>query len=66
MKFFQVNTVKIARFFVMHPIFLLCVIMHHNIVDAPIIQNKCNQLFFVMRLMHYDKLNVCTKFHFNF
>ena len=48
MKFFQVSTVKIARFFVMRPIFLLCVIMHHNIVDAP--------------MLHYDKTNIINYF----
>ena len=55
---------KIARFFVMRPIFLLCVIMRHNIVDAPMshydkINIKRNeQLFFVVRPTHYDKLTI--------
>ena len=50
MKFFQVSNVKIARFFVMHPIFLLCIVMRHNIVDAPI--------------THYDKINIIIIFRY--
>ena len=50
MKFFQVSNVKIAQFFVMRPIFLLCVIMCHNSVDAPI--------------THYDKINVIIIFRY--